>query len=232
MSKRAFACLAALLLCALLSGATAEGIAVRPSDSSLLSLLYPGRPIEALSDFCYAVDPPSDGGGDTRTAYKVRETQSFDGYLLVVVESFGGAHSEGLHNHTFAVVDLGAGALVGSPLSFQADAGDYRLGFREGILSVLYVGSTTYQGYESCYGGRWEWDGGDWRFLWPDEGTGYATDAYYEQWQDRKAVIADPFFPDYVQMYRRVTDGPSDSVMPAWRWEMDWSWPVVPSVSR
>ena len=201
-----------MLLLALLPGAAAEGVSLAvPEDARLLELMFPGAPFEALPNFFYTNEPldpgysrPDSYGNRTvyfytnrspdrgysrpdpygnRTVYQVKETKRMGDQLLVVALILGRAHVEGYMNHAFGVYDLAAQAMAGEVLYFQADLQEYWLGCKDGVASILCVGSTTYQGIETYGGGRYEWRQDHWEQTWPN-----VPDAQ-EYWSNRKGVL-------------------------------------------
>lgn len=214
-----------LLLCFLVSGpAAAQAPMVPASDADVLSLFFPGSAFEPLPDFCYTNQPLDPGYAQpnlygNRNAYKVNEIKRFGDRLLIVVEENGAAHSEGYRNLFFGVYDPARGGLAGDVLRFGGDTAAYALFCRNGAPSVFCVGSATYQGYESCNGGRWEWNGSAWALAWPRAGDA-RSQAYSDFWADRKGEIGYET-PGSVVLYTRVREPGGDSVIPAYRWEYE-----------
>lgn len=208
-----------ILLCVLVlmgGAACAQGL---PDDAQMLSLFFPGDPFEPVEDFKYTNEPLLEGKEQflygARASYKVKEVQPFGGLYLVVVEWTGATHMDGYGNHSFAMYDPAAGALVGEPLHCVADGGEYSLFLRDGVASVLYVGRTVYTGLESFSGGRWAWQDGQWQMAWPvDE---LWSDAYYAFWDRRKVeIVRDD--PGSVKTYLREPN-PDGQDLGDYHWE-------------
>lgn len=193
--------LCALCLCVLLA-APLGAQAAYPDDTTLLSALLPGETLTALPDFYYATGPISEYSHDKGVIHKLREVKQMGNMLVLVMESHGMAHVEGYRNYTFAVYNPQTNALYGDALMFSADDAAYYLAYRDGELSVLYTGSTTYQGYEACSGGRWAWNQGEWKLAWPADMEAF-SDTYSAFWENRKGVISAEF-PGNMILYDRV----------------------------
>ncbi len=196
------------LLLTPLAPASAEGAAPQIDDAAILRLFYPSAAVEAQPDFWYTVlGVSSEPGMDGDLVHRVKEVKRFGNLYLIVLESHGGAHSSGYQNYTFGVYDPAQGAITGEVMKFGADKAEYALFYRDGVLSVLYAGSTTYTGLEACSGGRWAWANGAWQLCWP-RGVGDVTsEAYQDYWARRKAEIGyqDGSFADgVVLLYQRV----------------------------
>lgn len=186
MHKKLAAAVALLALCMLARAgfATAGAIALA-DDASVLSLFFNTDDFTPADDFFYRFALQAEYGPE-QSHGKVREIRPFGGQYLFVVETRGDTHPAGYCNLAFGVYDPQMGGLVGEPLRFSADWADYTVCCRDGVLSVLYIGGSTWTGLESYGGGRWVWDGGVWRMAWPYEAYG---DAYYDFWARRKPEI-------------------------------------------
>lgn len=199
--------------------AAAEGILT--GDAAILSLFFPNCSIEARNDFYYALPVGSEGvgQGEDTAYYKVRETKSVGDKFLIALEGYGEAHWSGYRNFSFGIYDPVRGALLGSPLHFSADQGDYSLYYRNGVPYVLYIGSTTYTGLEAFSGGLWAWNGANWQQRWPAANQN-------DFWDTRKGVIDwTQISYGVVRFYKRVHVGPD---LADYVWEEDTSEVLFP----
>lgn len=181
-----------------------------PDDEALLALFFPGQTLEPVQDFFYALGEHDPANASApygyRNIYRVKEKLRFDEKMLVVIEGHGIAHSEGYHNFIFGVFGLREQALLGEPLMTMADRAEYYPAFRDGVLSIVYVGGTMGQGLEGWQGGRWAWDDAakTWNLRWPANDA--TSEAYSDFWMRRKGEI-DQETPGAMRTYTLITEG-------------------------
>ncbi len=207
--KIAAICLCMLMLCAQGVG-LADALLTGTSDAQILSAVFPGRTFTPDDeDFCYS---------DEEARYYVREARQFGNSVLIVIERLGKAHVVGWQNFVFAVCSLETGTLIGKPLDFGGDEADYLVTYQDGKVSVLYVSSTSGQGWENGYGSKWTWDGAAWQQVWPS--AAYGTEAYSTYWENQKGEIDHGEQRGSVEMYTRViTNRDTGFIGPEFTWE-------------
>ena len=116
-------------------------------------------------------------------------------------------HAGGLYYTIGAVFDAKTNKMVSKTKEFVSDEGEISILKGNNRDLILFLGSSTYQGYISPIGGIFDPSKGYWEEIWP-EGTGF--------WNERYAVYGN----DKLVLYKKVTDvTASESSAPLYHFE-------------
>lgn len=116
-------------------------------------------------------------------------------------------HAGGLYYTIGAVFDAETNKMVSKPKEFVSDEGEVSILKGNSRDLILFLGSSTYQGYISSLGGIFDPSNGNWVQTWP-EGTDF--------WNERYAVFGN----DRLVLYKKVIDASaSESSAPLYHFE-------------
>lgn len=109
---------------------------------------------------------------------------------LVILRKLNTGHQEGLYKVILGVFDYNTNMLKSSVKEISSDQGDFGFFRSSDKTYVMFVGSTTYNGWEEYYGDLYDITSTQWKTIFPTEEN---------FWESKKAIIG----KDRLIMYKR-----------------------------
>ncbi|MBH1941503.1 hypothetical protein I5677_11420 [Mobilitalea sibirica] len=182
------------------------------TDLRMLQLIFPEYEFFSEDTYYLAVDKES---GILRT-FRIIDTKRSSYGKVVVIEEESNAHVAGFKPIYIAIIDEAEKEMVTELLSFPADVYEYLLSVDDTTVELYYGGCTIYQGWESCYGGKWILENNQWNMIWPE--YNYQSTEYYDYWENRKAIIKE----NHMEILTRITLPQEDEeLIPDYTWRYE-----------
>ncbi|WP_202707185.1 hypothetical protein [Sporosalibacterium faouarense] len=129
---------------------------------------------------------------------------------LVIIRKLNTSHQEGLYKVFMGIFDLETNTLISPVHDISSDQGDF--GFFKGKEKtyIMFVGSTTYNGWEEYYGDLYDVTRNDWKNVLPKDN---------KFWENKRALIS----KDGLIIYKREIVGRDNgAVIPDYRFVYDY----------